>query len=171
MQHQRIQLRAPEPTDVDTLYLWENDLSLWHHGNTIAPLSRYDLEQFVLNSQYDIYHNRQLRLMISLLESGETIGAVDLFEFDPTHKRAGVGILIESHFREKGYASEALDLLIAYAFNQLHLKQVYCHIRCTHQKSLRLFQGRGFEVSASLKNWLLINNTWEDVYFLQLFQN
>ena len=32
-----IRLRALEIEDLDMLYLWENDTSLWHYGNNIAP--------------------------------------------------------------------------------------------------------------------------------------
>ncbi|MEI8201896.1 MAG: GNAT family N-acetyltransferase [Bacteroidota bacterium] len=170
MQNQHIQLRAPEPYDIEKLYVWENDTSLWHHGNTIAPLSRYDLEQFILNSQYDIYHNRQLRLMIVLKETNEVIGTIDLFEFDPIHRRAGVGILIDKQFRKNGYATQSLQLLIEYAFTKLHLHQLYCNIISTHAVSLRLFTNNGFEKTATIKQWLLLNNAWEDVCFLQLIQ-
>ena len=33
-------LRALEPTDLDTLYRWENDTSVWVVSDTIAPYSR-----------------------------------------------------------------------------------------------------------------------------------
>ena len=167
---EQIILRAPEPTDIDQLYVWENDSSLWHHGNTIAPLSRYDLEQFVLNSQSDIYQNHQLRLMVVLKETNKAIGTIDLFEFDPIHQRAGVGILIDKPNQLRGFASEALQLLIEYAFSKLHLHQLYCSIISHHSASMKLFIKNGFEVTATFKQWLLVNQTWEDVCFLQLIQ-
>ena len=58
-----IHLRAIEPTDVDCLYQWENDPESWKVSDANAPLSRYAIEQFVLNSHQDIYTTRQLRSM------------------------------------------------------------------------------------------------------------
>ena len=36
-----IYLRAIEPEDLDILYQWENDSSLWVHGCTLAPFSKF----------------------------------------------------------------------------------------------------------------------------------
>ena len=171
MKSPNIQLRAPEPSDLEKLYLWENDMSLWHHGNTLAPYSHHDLEQFILTSQFDIFQNRQLRLMICTPNSNEAIGTIDLFEFDPIHRRAGVGIFIEPSFQRKGHASNALEVLIEYAFSQLHLHQLFCSIQTQHTTSLKLFKKKGFDITATLKSWIQNQNRWEDVYFLQLIQN
>ena len=43
-----IRLRAPEPEDLELLYKWENDTSLWLAGNTRAPYSRFQLKQYIL---------------------------------------------------------------------------------------------------------------------------
>ncbi len=57
-----ITLRAVEPTDVDCLYIWENDPSLWPHGSTRAPLSRFQLSEYATGYDADPYSARQLRL-------------------------------------------------------------------------------------------------------------
>jgi len=49
--------------------------------------------------------------MIDHIEDKITIGTIDIFEFDPFHKRAGIGILIGNEsYRRKGYASMVSDL-------------------------------------------------------------
>jgi diamine N-acetyltransferase len=159
----RIRLRAPEPADINLLYYWENDVSLWHLGSTIEPLSKFAIEQFVMNTGQDIYATRQIRLMIDLLnteESVKTIGTIDLFDFDPLHRRAGVGILIVESFRRKGYATEALELLIAYCFGTLHLHQVFCNIESSNQLSIRLFEKCGFVNCGQKQEWLLQQGHW-----------
>lgn len=89
---ENIHLRALEPEDVDVLYKWENNREIWHVSNTQTPFSRYVLEQFLVNAHEDIYTNKQLRLIISPNESDIPVGAIDLFDFDPYHLRAGIGI-------------------------------------------------------------------------------
>ena len=98
-------LRALEPSDVDFFYEWENNEKLWHLSNTITPFSRFTLEQYILNSHQDIYTTKQLRLVIDQNEPGQndSIGSIDLFEFDPTNKRAGIGILITDKERKHLY--------------------------------------------------------------------
>ncbi|MFO8129795.1 MAG: GNAT family protein [Bacteroidales bacterium] len=166
-----LSLRALEPSDVDLLYKWENDEEVWHLSNTITPFSRFTLEQYIMNSHQDIYTNKQLRLMIDLLEAGspqKSIGAIDLFDFDPANMRSGIGILIVKEEREKGYASGALDLLIDYAFNRIGLHQLYCNILKGHSMSLDLFRKKNFEVIGIKKEWIRIGDKWEDEYLLQL---
>lgn len=166
-----IVLRALEPRDVELLYEWENDRGVWHLSNTITPFSRFTLEQYILNSDQDIFVARQLRLMIdkSDAEKFECIGAIDLFDFDAVNKRAGIGILIHTNYRNMGFGSEALKLLINYCFSNLELHQLFCNIEATNKESLQLFQNQGFEIIGLKKDWLRKNNQWSNEYFLQLF--
>jgi diamine N-acetyltransferase len=168
-----INLRMPEPADVDLLYLWENDLSVWRVSTTVVPFSRFQMEQYVMNSQHDIFSDRQLRLMIDLVPGGgarKTIGCIDLFDFDPLNRRAGVGILIIKEEREKGYASDALTLLIRYSFEILNLHQLYCNISVGNDPSIRLFSKAGFEQIGVKKEWRIIDNKWNDEIMFQLIQ-
>jgi diamine N-acetyltransferase len=168
-----IVLRALEPSDIDALYRWENDTEIWHVSNTYTPYSKYILEKYIENSHLDIYQTRQLRLMIDLRndETGDvrTLGTIDLFEFDPYHNRAGVGILIgEKSERKKGYAAMALKSFIDYCFNTLQLHQVYCNISTDNLSSLRLFKKYGFSVSGKRKEWIRTPARYLDEYILQL---
>jgi diamine N-acetyltransferase len=166
-----ILLRAPEPIDIDLLYTWENDQKVWHLGNTLSPYSRFEIEQFVLNSTHDIYATRQLRFMIDWHGSQHgnvTVGSVDLFDFDPHHRRAGIGILIDEKYRRNGFAGESLELLTEYCFKTLCLHQVYCNIEASNQESIRLFTRQGFKTCGLRKQWLFKNHEWSDELMLQL---
>jgi diamine N-acetyltransferase len=171
MTGKNILLRAVEPSDVDLLYKWENDTSIWCLSNTITPLSKFTLEKYIVNAHLDIYATKQLRLMIDLInhsENNKTIGCIDLFDFDPNNKRAGIGILINKKQRNKGYASEALELIIKYSFNTLKLHQLYCNISIDNDLSLKLFKKYDFQIIGVKKQWMQINNKWKDEYMLQL---
>ena len=166
-----ISFRAPEPSDIDKLYKWENDTSIWQLSNTVTPFSRHTLEEYILNSHQDIYTAKQLRLMIVLNESGETVGCIDLFDFDPVNLNAGVGILICGDHRNNGYATEALSMLVDYAFKTLHLHQLYCNITTNNEASLNLFQKQNFKIIGTKKEWIRTNDGWLDEYMLQLLNN
>lgn len=163
-------LRALEPSDVDLLYNWENNEKFWHLSNTITPFSRFILEQYILNSHQDIYTTKQLRLMIDKMGAiqNEPIGSIDLFDFDPTNKRAGIGILISENEQNKGYASEALELLIKYCIDTLQLHQIYCNISIDNQASIKLFEKYNFTSIGLKKDWILVNGKWVDEYIFQL---
>jgi diamine N-acetyltransferase len=166
-----ILLRALEPSDVELLYEWENNSSVWNVSNTLVPFSRFTLEKFVAESHIDIFQARQLRLMIEHtgIVPSKTVGAIDLFDFDPIHKRAGVGILINDEVdRKRGFASEALELLIDYSFSVLQLHQLYCNIDCDNIPSIKLFEKCGFRITGEKKDWIRNPDGWKDEYFLQL---
>lgn len=165
---ERVRLRALEPHDVESLYKWENDTSVWTASNTQAPFSRFVLEQYIASSHLDLHTNKQLRLMITTRD-GKDVGAIDLFDFDPQHQRAGVGILIASREdRGKGYASEALTLLIQYCFHQLHLHQLYCNVTVDNEESVLLFQKHKFMITGIKKEWIRVGDSFVDELLMQL---
>jgi diamine N-acetyltransferase len=149
-----IRLRAPEPEDMDLLYAWENDTSIWENGASIVPFSRYSIKQYLIDHKHDIYVDRQLRLMITIGETGESVGTIDLYDFDPFHRRAGVGILIDLNHRRKGYGLQALALLEGYAFRFLNLKQLHAIIPEKNSSSIRLFIKAGYRQTGLLEEWL-----------------
>jgi diamine N-acetyltransferase len=171
-QGNNIVLRALEPDDLDILYNWENDREIWKVSNTIAPFSKYILQKYIENSHLDIYQTRQLRLMIDYSEGEKpkvTIGAVDLFDFEPYHLRAGVGILIgENKHRNKGLASLALVEIIKYSFDVLQLHQLYANISVDNKASISLFEKAGFTLCGIKHDWIKTNQGFLDEATYQL---
>ena len=100
--------------------------------------------------------------------TNKPVGCIDLFDFDPNHLRAGIGILIsEKSDRKKGYASEALEILIEYCFLSLNLHQLYCNIGIDNEASVMLFQKHGFKISGIKKDWLREGTSFKDELMLQ----
>ncbi|MDR0567546.1 MAG: GNAT family N-acetyltransferase [Prevotellaceae bacterium] len=150
-------LRAVEPLDLELLYEKENNPAVWGAGSLLAPCSRHTLQRYIQDAQQDIYAARQLRLMVDVLQADGarvTVGAADLFDVDPQNLRAEVGIIIyEPSFRRKGYATQAVRLLIRYAADTLHLHQLYCSVAESNAASVALFRKLGFEVTGVKKEW------------------
>ena len=108
-------------------------------SNTQKPFSKYLLQQYLENAQQDIYEAKQLRLVIEE-KNGASVGLIDLFDFDPKHKRAGIGIVISQQFQNKGYANEAISLLVNYSYTHLGLHQLFANITEDNTKSITLFE-------------------------------
>ncbi len=164
-----IQLRALENNDLEILYRWENDPENWKVSQTLTPFSRKLLKKYLDQAHLDLFQIKQLRLVIELEESHLPIGLIDLFDFDPFNQKAGIGILIgEKKEREKGYAREALKILLDYCFSILLLNQVYCNIMESNKTSQHLFTHAGFSLSGTKKSWIKTSSGWEDEHFFQL---
>lgn len=166
---EHIYLRALESSDLELLYISENDIAVWKVSNIITPFSKDVLELYLHSAHQDIYTNKQLRLMISLNHNHTPIGTIDLFDFDPMNLRVGVGVLIFEEFRRKGYASEAIDLVKKYAQETLMMNQLFCNISSSNSDSIALFEKAGFEKVGTKKQWNQISkNIFEDELMYQL---
>ncbi len=156
IKNDKVILRALEPTDADLLYQWENQMDLWVVSNTLTPFSRHQIVTYINQISLDIYQTKQLRLMIDIPgeDKQESIGMIDLFDFDPYHSRGGIGIMIYQHARGKGHAREAVALFTEYAFSHLGLHQVFCDISEDNEASIKLFESLDFQFIGRKKEWL-----------------
>lgn len=161
----QITLRAVEPADLDFLYEIENQEDNWLVSQTVTPFSKQTLNEYV-TSLHDITVQKQLRLII--VHDGVQCGAVDLFEYDPVNVRAGIGVLVIQDYRGKGIASIALGLVENYAFNVLHLNQIWCNVLSNNEGSQRLFEGRGYVRCGVKKHWTKSVDGWLDEIMYQL---
>jgi diamine N-acetyltransferase len=158
-----IYIRALETNDLEFIYAVENDLNIWEMSNTQTPYSRFLIKQYLENAHQDIYEAKQLRLAICKDRDFPAVGLVDLFDFDPKNNRAGVGIVIQGlENRNQNIGSEALDLLIQYAFYHLNLHQLYANIGTENAASIALFTKFGFQNIGIKKDWNLVNGVYKE---------
>ncbi|ADV47368.1 GCN5-related N-acetyltransferase [Cellulophaga algicola DSM 14237] len=151
---QKVYLRALEPSDLDFLYQIENATAVWEISGTTTPYSKQVLEMYLENVHRDIYEVKQLRLCICLLDN-TVVGLIDLFDFDPKNRKAGVGVIIASEkHRNNGFAAEALELLCGYSRVTLEMHQIYCNILEDNHASIHLFESLGFEKIGIKKDWI-----------------
>lgn len=160
-------LRALEPEDLQFLFEIENNETFWEVSHTQTPFSKFILRQYLENAHLDIYETKQLRLVIEDKEK-QSVGMIDLFDFNPQHKRAGIGILIHPDFQKNGFASDALGCLIKYCFNHLNLHQLYANITSTNQNSLDLFKKHNFKQIGIKRDWIFYNGIYKDELLFQL---
>jgi diamine N-acetyltransferase len=167
LESDKIRLRALEPEDIELLFEWENDLAIWEVSNTYEPYSKYILTKYIKESNRDIYESKQVRMIIETL-IGKAVGAVDLFDFDPFHFRAGVGVLIhDENDRNKGYATDALLLIEVYARDYLRLNQLFANITEDNTASIQLFLSNGFHQCGAKKEWRNTPEGWKTELMFQ----
>ena len=148
-----LHLRKLEPADLPFLYQWENDARAWADSDTHNPLSQQDLRNYIDSSTGDIYRDGQLRLIID--DDGETLGCIDLFDFDPRNRKAAIGIYIADSARGKGVGKRAVQLLENYAFQHLNLRLLYAIIATKNLPCTALYQDLKYNAVARLPHWTL----------------
>ena len=161
-------LRAVDPDDLKFIYELENNPDLWDVGHTLTPYSKFTIREYLENAHRDIYEVKQLRLAICKKDDS-IVGVVDLYDFDPFHKRAGVGIVIPQDLdRSKGFASAGLKMMIEYSFKRLRLHQLYAGIAIDNIPSRRLFEKLRFRESGLKKDWIATTDGYKDEVIYQL---
>ena len=150
-----ITLRSLILSDLDFLRKIENNTDNWQFGGEKKEYSDNELLDYILNSNTDIKLAKQYRFVIDL--NATPIGFFDLFNY--VDRSAGVGIILVETYRNRGFAKEALDLLIHYAFKNINLVRLYCNIAKDNFSSIKLFIACGFE---------LIKQEGELQYFVKL---
>lgn len=159
-------LRAPEPEDLGVMMRFENTPSLWEVSTPTGPYSRFYLKQYIEENRNDLYADRQLRLMLETPDH-EVAGIIDLFNFDPFHSRAELGMVVAEEFRGQGIGRLGLQMIKDYAFGYLGLHQLYVFIDESNHTCLALFDKYGFQRVGCMKDWMRSGAVYRDVVILQ----
>jgi diamine N-acetyltransferase len=168
LQGKKVKLRALEPEDLDFLFKIENNTKFWEVSSTQVPFSKYMLKKYLENAHQDIYEAKQLRMVIEEISNNKTVGLIDIFDFNPKHKRAGIGIVISEPYQKEGFASDSLSLLISYCFEVLDLHQLFANITSNNKHSIKLFTSNGFKKCGEKKDWLFTNGEYKNELTFQL---
>ena len=160
-----VTLRALEPEDIDFLYRLENEETLWGVSDTQVPYAKHLLLNYIRNAHQDIYEAKQYRYVISL--EGIALGCVDLYDFNPLHRRVAVGIALLPEYRGKGYAKEALLQLIDHSKKYWEVHQMVAYIPADNKVSIGLFEGLGFSCSGVQKDWIYRRGVYKDMLLYQ----
>lgn len=163
IENDKIILRAPEPDDVDRLYIWEND----RPEAVSAPVSRLNVWNYVNNYNADVFEMKELRLIIVDRFSKEAVGCIDLYDFSPVDMRGGVSIYVAETWRRRGIAGQALALFETYCRGKIGLHQLWAHIAEDNRPSRALFAAAGYKPAGRLRSWIRRGSSYSDVLVVQ----
>ncbi len=132
--------------DAPMLLAWELQPELQNVTRAESSVTLDFICRHILSSM-DLLEDSQKRFIIE--REGQSVGVVDLYDYaDCT---ASIGIFVERAFRQKGYASEALLLVVAYARN-LGIKTLCAEVKSHNTASLHLFRKAGFRHLSDAQN-------------------
>jgi ribosomal-protein-alanine N-acetyltransferase len=158
----QIYLRKVALSDVnDDYHRWMNDpevtqfLEVRNARRTHQDI--LDYVKSVLKKSEDVF------LAICVKETGQHIGNIKLGPVNQTHSFAHIGLLIgEKNFWGKGLATEAISLVVQYAFNTLKLHKVLAGCYANNAASARAFEKAGFTREGLQKSQWLCGSQYVD---------
>jgi RimJ/RimL family protein N-acetyltransferase len=112
-----------------------------------------------------------LFLAIIAKNDNKHIGNIKLGPINRHHKYADVGIIIgDKTFWGKGYATEAIKLVVAYAFEVLKLHKLTAGAYMNNAGSVKIFKKAGFSIEGLRKRQYLYKGRYVDAVLFGIFR-
>jgi RimJ/RimL family protein N-acetyltransferase len=167
-QGEKIRLRAVEQKDLDDLLVSTElqDTELDRFENVISfPTSRVQDHQARENLIKKDNTNDNFFWMIEDL-SGTLVGFIGTFDCERRHGTLKYGVVIKRDFWRKGFAKEALTILLRYYFWELRYQKVVAIVYAFNQASIKFYESFGFVLEGRLRRMVYTNGTfYDELYF------
>lgn len=161
MESSRILLRPIQYSDTDKIISWRNSEEIRQYFIYQEPFTRESHEKWLREV---IFREKGFQFVIVDKQSGEDIGSAYLRDYDKKHQTAEYGIFLDGLKRSgNGIGTEALKLLVDFAFEQLKLHKIRGRIFADNVRSLRISEKAGFEREALLKEEVLVRGNYRDI--------
>lgn len=120
--------------------------------------------------QKNFHEKRGIRWGIKLKENQRIIGTIGLNGLQLKNKRAEIGYEVHPAYWRKGIASEAIEEVLRFSYDQLDLFRIGAVVYPENEASVRLLKKIGFMNEGLLRGYILQNNHNHDTYVLSLLK-
>lgn len=158
-------LKTPSIEDFSALKAFESSnkahLGKWE---SITNLADEDYQNLLIHWKKECDEEKSVRFFIfDKKNPNQIIGMCNLTQiFRGVFQACYLGYKIDHAYQGKGFMFEALQEMIRFAFEDFNLHRIMANYMPTNIRSAKLLNRLGFEVEGYAKNYLLINNKWED---------
>lgn len=169
---EKIILRSLKKADADSLCLAANDRQVFRHISGVPyPYTLKDAEEYILYVQKRLNEQSSYELGITLKGEKEVIGMIGLKNADRDDKfSAEIGFWLGKKYWRQRIGSEAIRLMLDFAFNDINLHKVSAEVMESNEISLRLLEKIGFKKEGLLRESEKRAGKWMNVYYLGLLK-
>jgi len=168
-----VRLTAEEPETVGKAFsVWDRDSEFRRLEDNQPPRlwSVKKIKEFI-EKEHEDQRNREFVFFIRTLEGDSLIGFVELFIPTWIHGDAWVGIGIgDRHYWGKGYGTDAMRLILRYAFQELNLNRVSLDVFSYNPRAIRSYEKAGFKHEGRQRNTLLREGSRADFLLMGILR-
>jgi len=163
-----VRLRAVEPSDAETHFAWDQDADMERRLDRVhVPRSRAATRQWAERAAVQVSDDDNHHFEIETL-MGEFVGSVSVHNSDRRNGTFELGIAILDAQRRRGYASDAIALVLRYYFEELRYQKLTVRVYDFNEPSIRLFERLGFQHEGRLRRMIFTKGQFFDVVLLGL---
>jgi RimJ/RimL family protein N-acetyltransferase len=154
--------------DMATMLKWINDREEVLFNASYKPVS-----ESMHRAWFESVQNRSDLVIfgIRLGKTAELIGSCQLRHINPVHGTAELQIRIgKVDERGHGHGTEAVRLLLDFAFQDMNLQRVYLHVFATNPRALRVYEKIGFAREGLLRRAAYIDGQYVDVIVMGILK-
>jgi len=163
---EKLYLRGLTRSDLQGDYFdWLNDREVTKFLDSgVFPNSEKKMEEYFHTT---ILSTNNVMLAIIDKKLDKHIGNIKLGPINWITRIAPLGIMIgNKEFWGKGYGTEAIRLVLDYAFKRLNLHKVIAGIAAVHQASIKAFQKAGFKIEGRVESQFFFEGEYYDSLYL-----
>lgn len=159
---ERLILRPIKPADKNALFEYRSDIITNQYQGWI-PESLQDVEEFIGKLPHKInLPDTWFQFAIVEKETEKLIGDLGIHFLNAANKQAEIGCTLNKYFQGKGYATEAVERIMDYLFNELEKHRIVTSIDPENIHSIKLVERLGFRKEAHFVESLFANGKWVD---------
>lgn len=165
---ERITLRPIRPDDIDVYLALVQDEEGRRLTGTRASFTREQIERWIA-----LIGEREDRIDLAIVPSGgdELVGEVVLNQIDPDNRAANLRIGLRSSATDRGYGSEAIRLMLAYAFGPPGLHRVSLDVFSFNQRAIHVYEKLGFRREGVLRDALLLDGVFHNAIVMSILED
>lgn len=166
----RLVLRQITKDDADDLFKYLSDEKVMKYYG-LEPFNSIDEALKEIEWYHSIFEeNSGIRWGITWKGSGKVIGSCGYLNKVPEHFRSDIGFELSQDFWRQGIASEALEAVIRYGFEQLNLQRIQALIEPPNISSQKLVERNGFMKEGLLRNYEYTCGKFDDLFMYSLIK-
>ena len=142
-----VRLRAIGPEDAERAYPWINDTEVTQYLMLRYPISLAAERNWAQEAATKLNgFENELRLAVETLTDHRHIGFIGLHRVQPEDRTAELGVAIgDKEFWAKGYGTDAILVLLRFAFYQMNLHRVGLGVFDFNERGMACYQKCGFQ--------------------------
>lgn len=129
------------------------------------PYTMHDARKWIAATYRLARQDKAYNLGIEDRRSSRIVGMIGLRNINRQDKNAEVGYWVGTSYQGRGYATEALQLILSFAFRRLRLVRVYAVVHQQNTSSIRLLEKSNFVLEGTWRKASFLNRRWHDVHF------